>query len=104
MKKLQHAYVHTPHSRVISASDFKAAGVEDQGKVEWGPSNRHIAEISDEAAAKLLELEPGEWKLVDESTSSGGSTFEPLGSGEDDDETPDSGSSRRTTRQRTSNS
>lgn len=105
MKRVQHAYINTPHVRVISASDFKSLGVEDQLKAEWSPENRHVVEISDEAAAKLLEVEPGEWRVLDDDAStSDGEAFEPLGSGEDDDETAGTGTASRTTRRRSTSS
>lgn len=103
MKTVKHAYVNTPHTRVISAADFKSLGV-DQPKTSWDPSNGHTAEIGDEAAAKLMEIEPGEWKILDDSSTSDGESFEPLGSGEDDDETSGTNTASRTTRQRTKNS
>lgn len=102
-KIVKHAYVNSPHTRVLSAADFKALGVE-QGKTEWGPGNRHTAEISDEAAAKLLEVEPGEWKIVDDSSTGDGDAFEPLGSDEDDDETASTSTAKRTSGRRTANS
>lgn len=103
--KLKHAYVNTPHVRVIGANDFKSLGVEDQGKVEWNPGNGHVAEVSDEAGAKLLKLEPGEWREVrDDDSTSDGDAFEPLGSDEDDDETAGSSTASRTTRRRSANS
>lgn len=105
MKKVQHAYINTPHIRTISAADFKSLGVEEQGKVEWNPGNRHVAELSDEAAAKLLEAEPGEWRVLDsDASTSDGDAFEPLGSGEDDDETSGTGTASRTTRRRATSS
>lgn len=102
-KQLKHAYVNTPHVRVITAADFKSIGVEDQQKAEWNPGNRHVVEVSDAAADKLVELEPGEWKIVDASSTSDGETFEPLGSGEDDDETSGASGASRTARRRTAN-
>lgn len=105
MKQVQHAYINTPHVRVITAADFKSLGVEEQGKAEWGPNNRHVVEISDEAAAKLLEVEPGEWRIIEgDASTSDGDAFEPLGDSEDDDETPGTGAASRTTGRRTARS
>lgn len=105
MKKVQHAYVNMPHERIITAADFKSLGVEEQGKAVWEPKNRHTVEISDEAAAKLLEIEPGEWRVLDDDAStSDGDAFEPLGSGEDDDETSGTSAASRTTRRRSASS
>lgn len=104
MKKVQHAYVNTPHLRVITAADFRSLGVEDQERAVWEPKNGHVVEVSDEAAAKLLEVEPGEWRVVDGDPSSDGAPFEPLGSGEDDDETVGTSAASRTSRRRTSSS
>lgn len=105
MKKVQHAYVNTPHERVISAADFKSLGVEEQGKAVWEPKNRHIVELTDEAADKLLEVEPGEWRILDgDASTSDGDAFDALGGDEDDDETSGTGAASRTTRRRAASS
>lgn len=91
MPKLKHAYAGSPHTRVIRAADFRSLGVEDQDKVEWSPKNKHVAELSEAAATALMELEPGDWELIDES----GTASE---SGGDDDEILGSSGASRTTR------
>jgi hypothetical protein len=76
---------------VISASDFKKLGVEDQKQVSWNPENRHIAELSDAAAQALMDLEPGDWELVDGDEGDGTSPSS-SGSGGEDVETTASSS------------
>lgn len=96
------AYVGTPHSRVIRASDFKSMDVgANDDKVAWEPKNRHVAEVSDEAAAWLLENEAGDWKDVTKTDSTGdavdGDSSSSSESAGDDDALTDEGDAPITT-------
>jgi hypothetical protein len=96
------SYVGTPHSRVIRASDFKSMDVgANDDKVSWEPKNKHVAEVSDEAAAWLLENEAGDWKDVTKSGSTGedvdGESSSSSESAEDDDALTDEGDAPITT-------
>jgi hypothetical protein len=48
---------HTFHERMITTSEWKRAGVEDQKTVTWNRDNKFQVPVSDlnEAALKLLE-------------------------------------------------
>lgn len=71
MKVLKHVYAGTPHTRQISAADFKSLGVEGQKQVSWSPANQHTAELDDAAAQRLMDAEPGDWELVEGDDSDG---------------------------------
>lgn len=48
---------HTFHERIITRSEWKRAGVEDQNTVTWNRDNKFQVPVTDlnEAALKLLE-------------------------------------------------
>lgn len=54
-------YIGTADSRVMLERDWKAAGIEDQGTVVWGPANGYTvarSAFSDDAWA-VLTTDPG---------------------------------------------
>ncbi len=75
---VQLKYTEPNTTRSISKADFGKLGVEDQGAVKWDESNDFIAEVSDEAARRLLETHPEQFKAATDS--------ELKALGEDDDE------------------
>lgn len=52
----------------ITAEDMKRHGVEGFTKVTWSKDNKFTADVSDDAAAKLVELYPKEFELVGSET------------------------------------
>lgn len=63
----------------LVADDLKRHGVEGFTKTRWDLANNFTAEVSDDAADKILELMPDDFESVDASSS------------DEDDSEPDSG-------------
>lgn len=51
-------------SRSLTAADFKSMGVEGQNKVVFNADNDRTVELSNEAAATLVEQLPREFELA----------------------------------------
>lgn len=53
-------YIGTSDSRLVSKSDFEAAGVDSQESLEWGPENGFSVSLDDVsgAAFELLLKDP----------------------------------------------
>lgn len=61
-------------TRSIDADAWRSAGVENQNKVQWDSGNEFTAEVSNEAAAYLLDKYGKDFEEVDTSSADTKST------------------------------